>query len=142
MTLQQEKFFRTNRPRTEGGDSPVESQSRGSFSSNRIMRIGKVGFPNFGGEDLQGWVYRCDHFFAMDDTPESEKLRFVVVHLEGDALQWHQSYMRTCRLFMMDLSWPSYVRLLLLGFLMLYWRMHGGINNSDADRFLERILKK
>lgn len=54
------------------------------------MRIGKVDFPKFGSEDLQGWMYRCEHLFAMDETPEADKLRYDVVHLE-----WHQSYMRT-----------------------------------------------
>lgn len=52
--LQQEQYCCAT-PRTVGVESPpVESQSRGSTTSKRTMQIGKVDFPKFGGEDLQG----------------------------------------------------------------------------------------
>lgn len=74
------------------------------------MQIGKVDFPRFGGEDLQGWMYKCDHVLAIEDTPELEKLRYAGVYLVGDALQWHWSYMKTRRMSVINLSWPEYVR--------------------------------
>ncbi|XP_076907379.1 uncharacterized protein LOC143563805 [Bidens hawaiensis] len=79
-------------------------------SSSKQMRIGKVDFPKFNGEDVQGWLYRCEHFFAIDETPDNLKLRHAVIHLEGDAIQWHRSYMKTRNATVAELPWEEYVR--------------------------------
>lgn len=84
MALQQKQYFRST-PQDAARESP--SDSRRSTTSHRFMRVGKVNFPKFGGEYLQGWLYRCSHFFAIDETPGLEKLRYDVVHLEGGSLQ-------------------------------------------------------
>lgn len=60
LALQQGQYFRVA-PRTAEGESPVDSPSRGLATSIRTTRIEKVDFPMFGGEDLQGWLYICDH---------------------------------------------------------------------------------
>ncbi|XP_076919635.1 protein LATERAL BRANCHING OXIDOREDUCTASE 1-like [Bidens hawaiensis] len=74
------------------------------------MRIGKVNFPKFNGEDVQGWLYRGEHFFAIDETPDNLKLRHAVIHLEGDVIQWHRSYMKTRNATVAKLPWEEYVR--------------------------------
>lgn len=38
------------------------------------------------------------------------KLKFAAIHLEGDAIQWHQCYMKTRGCAIQDLPWPDYVR--------------------------------
>ncbi|KAD4585752.1 hypothetical protein E3N88_23353 [Mikania micrantha] len=69
------------------------------LEDTRLVRsnnqFAKVEFPKFDGTDVEGWLYRCEHFFTIDETPERLKLRYAAVHLEGRALQWHQSYIKT-----------------------------------------------
>nr|GEZ78347.1 hypothetical protein [Tanacetum cinerariifolium] len=63
------------------------------------------------GDDVEGWVYHCEHFFAMDETPEGMKLMYAMVHLKGDALQWHRAYLRTRNAIVAEIQWDEYVNL-------------------------------
>ncbi|KAL4565185.1 hypothetical protein LXL04_029270 [Taraxacum kok-saghyz] len=96
-------------PPSSGGDGghSGDSSFNGSF---RQTRCGKVEFPRFSGTDVESWLLRCDHFFQVDETPDNMKLKYAVIHLEGDAMQWHQSYMKTRGCAIQDLHWPDYVR--------------------------------
>ncbi|KAG8374820.1 hypothetical protein BUALT_Bualt10G0035300 [Buddleja alternifolia] len=69
----------------------------------------KVEFPKFYGEDLRGWVYRCEQFFEVDDTPPDAKVKLAALHLEGKALQWHQIFMKS-RLTREIPNWEEYIR--------------------------------
>ncbi|KAG8384225.1 hypothetical protein BUALT_Bualt04G0095800 [Buddleja alternifolia] len=70
-----------------------------------------IEFPKFNGKNLRGWVYRCEQFFEMDETPNESKVKLAAVHLEGRALQWHQMYMKS-RLTRQIPDWEEYVRAL------------------------------
>ncbi|KAG8377539.1 hypothetical protein BUALT_Bualt08G0043700 [Buddleja alternifolia] len=64
------------------GDMGVESQSpRGqpNWQGNypNPTRYSQVEFPKFKGEDLRGWVYRCEQFFEVDETPPESKGEYV-----------------------------------------------------------------
>ena len=50
-------------------------------------RFSKVEFPRFDGTDLEGWLFKCDRFFQIDYTPLNAKVKLVVIHMEGRALQ-------------------------------------------------------
>ncbi|KAH0709731.1 hypothetical protein KY290_011135 [Solanum tuberosum] len=50
-------------------------------------RYSHIDFPKFSGEDLRGWVYRCEQFFEYEDTVEESKVKVAAIHLEGRALQ-------------------------------------------------------
>jgi len=50
-------------------------------------RYSRIDFPKFSGEDLRGWVYRCEQFFEYEDTTEESKVKVVAIYLEGRALQ-------------------------------------------------------
>nr|GEY39590.1 hypothetical protein [Tanacetum cinerariifolium] len=78
--------------------------------TNRPMRIEKVKFPCFSGMDVEAWIYRCEHFLPIDKTPETMKLRYAVIHLEGDMIQWHQAFMKTSGATVEELSWTDYAR--------------------------------
>lgn len=62
---------------------------------NGSSRYSRVEFSKFSGEDLKGWVYRCEQFFDYDNTYEEQKVRVVSINLEGRALHWHQSMMKS-----------------------------------------------
>ncbi|KAG8380288.1 hypothetical protein BUALT_Bualt06G0000100 [Buddleja alternifolia] len=70
-----------------------------------------IEFPRFNGEDLRDWIFRCEQFFEVDDTPSDSKVRLAAIHLEGKALQWHQVFMKA-RLTRDLSSWETYVRAL------------------------------
>ncbi|XP_022031762.1 uncharacterized protein LOC110932814 [Helianthus annuus] len=113
---QQEEILKAVRDKSVHSGGGVFS-SGSSFSvsdadskGTRPLRIGKVEFPKFSGEDVEGWIYRCEHFFAMDETPDDVKLRCAVVHLEGDALQWHRAYMKIRGATISEVPWEDYVR--------------------------------
>lgn len=54
----------------------------------------RLEFPRFNGDGLYDWLYRCDKYFELYDTPDSMKIKIASIHLEGRALQWHQNYLR------------------------------------------------
>ncbi|GKC06479.1 retrotransposon protein, putative, ty1-copia subclass [Tanacetum coccineum] len=114
----QEQILKAIQDHSEGGASggggslsPLFSNAD-SRGTNRPMRIGKVEFPRFSGEDVDAWLYQCEHFFTIDETPENMKLRYAVIHLEGDAIQWHRAFMRTRGATVSEITWADYVRAL------------------------------
>ena len=114
---QQQEILKPVQEKSGQGSGGSFSPGSGSFSGGdvdsrgtRPMRIGKVEFPRFSGEDVDAWVYRCEHFFTIDETPEEMKLRYAVIHLEGDAIQWHRAFMRTRGATVSEISWDDYVR--------------------------------
>ncbi|GKD08386.1 reverse transcriptase, partial [Tanacetum coccineum] len=42
-------------------------------NQNMETRLTKIEFPKFSGDDVKGWVYRCDQFFLVEQTPEMDK---------------------------------------------------------------------
>nr|GEW41657.1 hypothetical protein [Tanacetum cinerariifolium] len=68
----------------EGGGSGSAFNTNGAYSrNNRSLQIGKIDFPKFSGDDVKGWVYHCEHFFAMDETPEGMKLRSILARFSN-----------------------------------------------------------
>nr|GFA92632.1 hypothetical protein [Tanacetum cinerariifolium] len=100
----------------EGGSESVFNTNGADSKNNRSLRIGKIYFPKFLGDDVEGWVYFCEHFCAMDETPKGMKLRYAVVHFERDAFQWHRAYLRTRNATMAEIQWDEYVRSILARF--------------------------
>lgn len=70
-----------------------------------------IEFPHFSGDNLRGWIYCCDQFFEVDETPPQSKVKIAAVHLDGRALQWHQAYMKG-RITRDVPMWEEYVRAL------------------------------
>lgn len=57
--------------------------------SSRFSRLGKLEFPKFSGDDVQGWLYIVQQFFAVDEVADDEKVKVVSIHLYDRALIWH-----------------------------------------------------
>nr|GEX00393.1 hypothetical protein [Tanacetum cinerariifolium] len=47
-----------------------------------------------------------------DETPNNMKLRYAIIHLEGDAIQWHQAFMKTRGATVAELTRENYVRVI------------------------------
>nr|CAD1821649.1 unnamed protein product [Ananas comosus var. bracteatus] len=93
-----------------GHHSPANQRSEGNNThrSQFAPRFTKIEFPRFDGEDLKGWMYRCEQFFEIDGTAEDAKVKLAAIHLEGRALQWHQIFMKS-RLTRSIPTWEEYV---------------------------------
>ena len=93
LTLQQNQIMsqlqhdQGNQTQNEGGQ-PVGAAVRCRYFSTRQS---KVDFPHFNGDDLNGWLYRCQQFFEVDGTPSEAKVKLAAINMEGRALQWHQN---------------------------------------------------
>lgn len=78
------------------------------YHNNRNSR---VEFSKFNGENLNGWIYICEHFFEYEGTPDEVKVRIAAINLEGKALKWHSAMMKA-RLGRGLPNWNDYVRAL------------------------------
>lgn len=74
---------------------PPRNQTEPNQPINYSTRISKVDFPRFDGRKVKDWLYKCDQFFLLDETPPEQRVRLASIHLEGLALQWHLNYMRS-----------------------------------------------
>ncbi|GMI77769.1 hypothetical protein HRI_001446200 [Hibiscus trionum] len=71
----------------------------------------KLPCPKFDGSDFRGWHSKLEQYFEAEAVPEQSKIRLVMIHLEGKALQWHQFLMNSnggAR----EMAWSEYVSLM------------------------------
>lgn len=85
----------------------------GGRSENRLSRIGRLDFPKFNGEDVEGWLYKCDHVFMVDKTPINMKVHYACINLDGPALQWHQGFITSQDGDVESMVWDDYSRSIL-----------------------------
>jgi len=62
-----------------------------SPSNHSLSRLPRIDFPRFEGDDVQGWVYKCEQFFDLDAIGDNRRVKIASIHLTGRALIWHQS---------------------------------------------------
>ncbi|MCH88177.1 hypothetical protein A2U01_0009060, partial [Trifolium medium] len=97
-------------PENSSQDSNGRHGSGGARTGNQNVyatRISKVEFPRFDGKNVRDWLYKCDQFFLLDETPAVSRVRLASIHLDGLALQWHLNYMR--QKFDIYPPWHQYV---------------------------------
>jgi len=101
---QQEKqdLINSNQSELITGLSRQVLQIATEFSSNSsnngnlsFSRLSKIDFPRFDGEDVQGWIYKCEQFFEVKGTNDNVKVRIASIQLNGKALLWHQSFIKS-----------------------------------------------
>ncbi|XP_074287822.1 uncharacterized protein LOC141612975 [Silene latifolia] len=76
-------------------------------SSNNLIRSPTIKFPVFNGDDIEGWLFKCDQFFSVTDVDAIQKVTYVSMHLESKALAWHQAYTKN-RTSIVPLGWDEY----------------------------------
>nr|GEZ19537.1 hypothetical protein [Tanacetum cinerariifolium] len=57
------------------------------------------------GDDVRGWIFRCEQFFLIDTTPEDQKVRLLSAHLFDKALMWHTQFLK---IHGENVTWPIY----------------------------------
>ena len=68
----------------------------------------KMECPHFDRSDFKGWYLKMEQFFFVDHTRDQDKVRTVMMHLEGKALQWHQRFMKNQR-GLSKVDWNQYM---------------------------------
>ena len=76
-------------------------------------RITKIDFPKFNGDDVRGWLFRCEQLFLL----EIEKVNLVSIHLYDKALLWHTQFVKTQGQFV---SWNVYKQAIIARFGSVY----------------------
>ena len=77
----------SRRPLDEvGRPSCIEPQPMASVPEHFPRRLE---LPIFEGSDPDGWIFRVERYFEINDLRADEKLRAVIVCMEGKALAWY-----------------------------------------------------
>ncbi|XWS65218.1 hypothetical protein CRYUN_Cryun05aG0073500 [Craigia yunnanensis] len=59
-----------------------------------LTKYSRLELPQFEGVDFRGWILKEEQFFKADQTREQDKVRNVMMHLDGRAFQWHQRFVK------------------------------------------------
>ncbi|GKC56058.1 reverse transcriptase [Tanacetum coccineum] len=93
----------------QNGGNPHNSGGGGGqnykTSTHSYGRLAKIEFPKFSGDDVKGWIYRCNQFFKIDGIKERDKIQLASMHVYDKALIWHQQF---CKRFGEDYPWELY----------------------------------
>lgn len=60
---------------------------------------------------MKEWLYKCDQFFFIDNTPENIKVRLASIHLDGKGLQWHHAFVKSLLTTFLPF-WSDYVKIM------------------------------
>ncbi|GJX62542.1 reverse transcriptase [Tanacetum coccineum] len=63
--------------------------------------------------DIHGWVFRCEQFFLLEQTPDLEKVTLISIHLYDKAFLWHSQFVRTNGT---NVTWEVYKKAILARF--------------------------
>jgi hypothetical protein len=75
---------------SHGGGSR-QSDSSAELLKAQQVRLPKIQFPVFSGDDPQLWRLRCENYFDMYGVESSLWVRVATMHLEGTVTRWLQS---------------------------------------------------
>ncbi|GKC88687.1 gypsy/ty3 retroelement polyprotein [Tanacetum coccineum] len=105
--------------------------NQGARQANQFSRLAKVEFSKFNGDDVLGWMFKCDQFFLIDNTLEEEKVKIISVHLFDKALLWHRQLIKTKG---ENISWTDYKDAIALRFGSVYDDPMALLKNAKYDK--------
>lgn len=68
-------------------------------------------FLDFFGNDLRSWLFKAEQFFQIDRVPVEERVMVASLHLEGEATEWHQAFMKYMS-YTQPPTWAEYAMIL------------------------------
>jgi hypothetical protein len=83
--------------RMRSSESTSHGQNNNGRNGNGMAQYGrmsKIEFPRFNGDDVKSWLFRCKHFFKIDDVQENMKVELAAMHLSDKALVWHEQFLK------------------------------------------------
>ncbi|RWW68757.1 hypothetical protein BHE74_00023688 [Ensete ventricosum] len=79
----------------ETSDRRDDPQEHGHVTSDLNNPCMEVEFPRWEEGDPIGWISRTEHYFWFYRTADAIWVEIVAIHLEGDAIQWFNSFKHT-----------------------------------------------
>ncbi|GKE74695.1 retrotransposon-related protein [Tanacetum coccineum] len=73
----------------------------------------KIEFPKFRGEDVRGWLYKCEQIFEIDHVSYPHKVQLTSIHIYDTASLWHRQF---AKIMGENASWNSFKEAILLRF--------------------------
>ena len=98
-----------------------------SSSTLSLLKLVKLEFPCFLGDDLARWVYKVNQYFGYYQTPIAKKILIASFHMELEALIWFQEAEEAGVFF----DWESLVQALHVRF--------GSMAYDDPMKVLTRL---
>nr|GEX01960.1 hypothetical protein [Tanacetum cinerariifolium] len=105
--------------------------NHGARQANQFSRLAKVEFSKLYREDVMGWIFICDQFFLIDNTPEEERVKIIHVHLFDKALLWHRQMIKSKG---DNVSWTEYKDVITLWFGSVYDDLMAALKNVKYDK--------
>ncbi|TYI05474.1 hypothetical protein ES332_A10G090400v1 [Gossypium tomentosum] len=103
----------TEVPNVPLGHNLVDMGSVNLRNHSNVMgisdKISRLECPRFDGSDFHGWWTKLEQYFEAEAVPKGNKVRIVMLNLEGRALEWHHFYSQRNGGLQM-LSWPAYIK--------------------------------
>ncbi|GJY29263.1 putative mitochondrial protein [Tanacetum coccineum] len=82
-----------------------QAEPQRGFNNMQFSRVTKIEFPKFGGDDVRGWLFKCEQFFKVDNIADDQKVNLISIHLHDLALMWHRQFVR---IMGENVGWPVY----------------------------------
>ncbi|CAN6284989.1 unnamed protein product [Urochloa humidicola] len=74
-------------------DAPEPSSRRSDFGfHHRELKLPKLEFPKFSGENPRVWREKCEKYFSMYNVPVHLWFSFATINFKGNAELWLQTY--------------------------------------------------
>ncbi|KAL1063740.1 hypothetical protein V6Z11_D13G164100 [Gossypium hirsutum] len=74
-----------------------------------LLKTSRLECPKFDGNDFREWWTKLEQYFEVEGIPEVNKVRIVMLNLEGRALELHHFYSQRNGGLQM-LSWLAYIK--------------------------------
>ncbi|GKB06574.1 glycoside hydrolase, catalytic domain-containing protein [Tanacetum coccineum] len=101
------------------------------YVENDLAQIQEMIFPKFYREDVLGWIFKCDQFFLIDNTPKEENVKIIYVHLFDKVLLWHRQLIKSKR---ENVTWTKYKDAITLSFGSVYDDPMALFKNAKYDK--------
>ncbi|GJV06396.1 gypsy/ty3 retroelement polyprotein [Tanacetum coccineum] len=105
-------------PQTKNYVDAAMDEIRQSLTDLTSTTAAMRGINNQLGDNVRDWAFKCDQFFAVDNTPEGEKVKFMYVHLDDKALLWHRQF---CQNYLgINVGWEVYETTIIQRFISVF----------------------
>lgn len=74
--------------RTEFQRTPPTYNAQLLYQHRAVARGPKLTFPEFNGDDADGWIRKAERYFEMVGVPAEEWVKTAVLYVEGKAEYW------------------------------------------------------
>ena len=76
----------------KGKAEETDIHNEGNLTMVDRSKYKKLEMPMFLGENPESWVYRAEHFFEINNLPETEKVKVAVVSFGQDEEDWSMDF--------------------------------------------------